>query len=522
MIDLGGFSFSLSTQKMMIAIFVIYSVVIVGLGLFVKLTSKSGSHLSSFVTGDGKASALEIGMMTATVSMAAGVMVGTPGLAYSVGMVHSLCMSAFFLSSFVTLGTFGRKFPIMKNRIGASTICQLMQHRYQSKGVAAALALIGAMFCTVLAGGQLSGAARIFSLISGGHYNIGLLIAIACVVAYTYTGGVKSLARVSVIQGFIMLTAVIAIGYAEFHQISLQYGSVQAGFEMLSRVEGFSERITTDAWSPLYALGVAVVNSWSVTGIPATMQSTMYYDNPKAMKHGMVISLVVSSLIMAIMCVAGPLASILNQNLAFPDLTVLYISTNFLPSWMSGIVVCGIFAAVQSSIAGYLIFIGASVASDLYKGVLKPETPEKTVSKLNKLVIVLVVIAATMIAIHPVDLVQTLLIFGAGCCGAAFIFPAMLGAYWGKATAPAAISAIIGGPLAYVAVYFLEQNPAFAAAVHSIHPMLISAAVSLGLMIIVSLCTQKQKVPYGVYRVWFCKDYDETFARMYDGGKSRK
>jgi len=521
MINLGGFSFSPHTQMIMIIFFVVYSLIIVGLGLYVKFSARNNANnkLSAFITGDGKMNALEIGMVTATVSMAAGVMIGTPGLAYRVGLIHTLCMSSFFMSSFVTLGTFGRKFPIMRKRIHANTISQLMHHRFQSKGVTIALALCGAIFCTILASGQLSGAARIFSLISGGHYGIGLLIATVSVAVYTYSGGVKSLARVSVVQGFIMLAAVIFVGWAEFHNISAQYGSIQAGFEMLSKMEGMTTKVTTGGWTPLYAAGIAIVNSWGVTGIPATLQSTMYYDDPKAMKKGMAISLAVTSIVMGIMCIAGPLGSILNQKLETPDLVVLFVSTNFLPSWMSGIVVCGIFAAIQSSIAGFLVYIAASIASDLYKGCIKTDAPEESVRKLNMGVIIVVVCLAALIALHPVDLIQMLLIFGTGCCAAAYIFPSMLGAYWEKTTAAGALAGILGGPIAYVAAYYASQQEWYINALGNIHPMIISALTGLVLIIVVSLCTQKKKVIYGIYRVWFCKDYDEEFALMYDNGK---
>lgn len=40
--------------------------------------------------------------------------------------------------------------------------------------------------------------------------------------------------------------------------------------------------------------------------------------------------------------------------------------------------------------------------------------------------------------------------------------------------------------------------------------------VSFALMIVVSLATQSKKVPLGVYRIWFCKDYDDKYTQVYD------
>ena len=52
MIDLGGFSMTTGTMTTMVVIFIIYSLVIVGLGAYVKLQSKkvASDNLASFLT----------------------------------------------------------------------------------------------------------------------------------------------------------------------------------------------------------------------------------------------------------------------------------------------------------------------------------------------------------------------------------------------------------------------------------------------------------------------------------------
>ena len=32
----------------------------------------------------------------------------------------------------------------------------------------------------------------------------------------------------------------------------------------------------------------------------------------------------------------------------------------------------------------------------------------------------------------------------------------------------------------------------------------------------VALATRRRKVPFGIYRVWFCRDYDEDYTNIYD------
>ena len=75
--DLGGFSVTASTSRVMLIIFAVYSVVIVGFGFYIKYQSKKGGKdgLASFLTGGGGLGAFAIAMIAATNSMAGGTMV---------------------------------------------------------------------------------------------------------------------------------------------------------------------------------------------------------------------------------------------------------------------------------------------------------------------------------------------------------------------------------------------------------------------------------------------------------------
>lgn len=80
--DLGGFSVTASTSRVMLIIFAVYSVVIVGFGFYIKYQSKKGGKdgLASFLTGGGGLGAFAIAMIAATNSMAGGTMVAAPAL----------------------------------------------------------------------------------------------------------------------------------------------------------------------------------------------------------------------------------------------------------------------------------------------------------------------------------------------------------------------------------------------------------------------------------------------------------
>ena len=183
--DLGGFSVTASTSRVMLIIFAVYSVVIVGFGFYIKYQSKKGGKdgLASFLTGGGGLGAFAIAMIAATNSMAGGTMVAAPGLGYSVGFTAALVYYAGFLTAAYGLGSVGRKVAILRDRTGAVTFQQLLGLRFQSKKVVGALAITGAFGLTFFAVGQITSGAKVFAAVTGSNsYYLGILLTIVITV----------------------------------------------------------------------------------------------------------------------------------------------------------------------------------------------------------------------------------------------------------------------------------------------------------------------------------------------------
>lgn len=51
---------------------------------------------------------------------------------------------------------------------------------------------------------------------------------------------------------------------------------------------------------------------------------------------------------------------------------------------------------------------------------------------------------------------------------------------------------------------------------HHVNALIPAAVITILTMVIVSLFTQNKKVPLGVYRVWFCKEYSEKYTKIYN------
>lgn len=520
--DLGGFSITSTQVTTIVIIFALYSILIVGLGAYVKYQSKRGGTdtLASFLTGGGGLSAFAIAMIAATNSMAGGVMVTAPGLCYAIGFSGAILYFGGFLTAAYGIGSVGRKAAILRARTGAVSYLQLLRLRFQSKGVITAMAITGAIGLLFVSAAQITAGAKLFAAVTGTNlYYLGLLLVIVVTVIYTVTGGIKSLAKVAVIQGVVMLLAVFSVIGVLLYTNAKMYGSVAAAVQYLGTTFPAALRADT-GFSFLKATGTAIYVSVGLCAIPSSLSVSMTYNNSKVLKRGVIISCVVFLCCQGLMDWTGTWARIINPDVVTRDYITIYTATNLLPTWVGGIIFCGCFAAIQSSIAGYCIAVAAHLAKDVVIDCYKPDMPEKQQTKLNLAFVIGAAVIATFIAVFPTDLTQYMINFAIGSIAAGWYWPALLGLYWKKATKSGMIASTIGGFVTYIIFYFISSVIAstkawWAVSMGNIDAFVIAWVVGFVLLYFVSKATiSKEKIPLGYYQVFFCDDYDEKYAKL--------
>ena len=516
-ITLGGFNISGSTQMAILVVFVLYSVIVVGLGFFVKYNSRKGNAFSDFLTGGGGLNSLEVAMISATTIMGGGVMVSGPGLVYHDGFIYSLLCLLVFLASFVALGTYGKKLAIIQKRLHAQTVVQCIHHRYQSRGLTMLLVACMTIFMTMLAGGQFLSAAKVFGAILGHEaYTIGLIVSAVIILVYSLAGGFKSLAKVCVLQGMLMIFAVLFLAFAEYRELSAQFGSMQASMEFVARSK--SALVDARTYTPLQALGMGIINAWANSANPANMQVAMTYDNTKTQMRSLPLSCLLVFGINLIMSTSGVFSFALNQNITNADYSTVYMATHLLPGWLAGVVIAAVFACIQSSVASFMILVAGSLTRDLYKDCINPAADDKKLNGLNLVLLAIVGVIAVLVAWNPGQLGQLLVMMATGGVCGCFAMISLFGTFWRKATTAGGYAACFSGFAVYVVLQLLSKYHAqfYNEVMHAIHPLIPALLISMILMVVVSLATQDRKVPLGVYRVWFCKDYDDKYTQIYN------
>jgi sodium/pantothenate symporter len=178
--------------------------------------------------------------------------------------------------------------------------------------------------------------------------------------------------------------------------------------------------------------------------------------------------------------------------------------------WLAGLLVAAPFAAVMSSVDSFLILVSSGVVRDIYQQSINPHATEKQVKTLSYTVTTVVGLAAVLAVLNPPAFLQNLIIFASGGLGAAFIMTIVLGLYWRRMTAAAAVASMLTGGATILVLYligyfvhgkFAEYN------LLGLHPFIWSVIVTSIVIVVVSLRGQAP---------------DEALVEKYFGDRVRK
>jgi len=208
------------------------------------------------------------------------------------------------------------------------------------------------------------------------------------------------------------------------------------------------------------ALAVSFFVFWALsgTGQPGNMIRLMAFDNTRTLKRALASLSVYFALIyfplVVIFCCARVLAPGLDQtpDRIMPVMAFLLTQEAHVP-WLAGLLIAAPFAAAMSTVDSFMLMISSSVVHDVYQHTVNPAATERVIKRMSYACTLVVGIVATIGALYPPKFLQYLIVFTGGGLAVAFLGPVALGLYWPRFNKAGALSAMIGGFLAYLALY---------------------------------------------------------------------
>jgi Na+/pantothenate symporter len=197
----------------------------------------------------------------------------------------------------------------------------------------------------------------------------------------------------------------------------------------------------------------------SGTGQPGNLVRLMAFKDSVTMKRGIAALAVFFSMIyfplVIIFCCARLIVPGLDHtpDRIMPVLSYELTSSAGIP-WMAGLLIAAPFAAAMSTVDSFMLIISSAFVRDIYQREFRPHASERIVKGMSYACTVLVGAVALIGSLDPPRFLQYVVVFAGGALSVAFLAPVALGLYWERFNRAGALSAVCGGVLVYLGLYF--------------------------------------------------------------------
>ena len=452
--------------------------------------------------------------------MSGWLLMGLPGVAYFTGIGEAFWTAlGLFIGTWINWALVAKRLrsysQIADNAI---TLPEFFSKRFHDKKriLLALAAIISLVFFSIYVGAQFITFGKLFSYIFNTDMVAMVILGAVLVMFYTLLGGFWAVGMTDLIQGLLMVGAlVLVLIFGLFH-----IGGPGALVENLRNFPRFIDFFGIA--TPVVADGAQqIVNGAPVFGAGAnygfiTIISTMawglgYFGMPQVLVRFMAINktsnIARSRNIAVIWCFIAQIAAVaigligraymptaLKTASAAENIFIL-LGIDFFPPLVAGVVISGILAASMSSSDSYMLIVSSSLANDIFKDIFKKDAGEVMVMWVARITMLLVTVFGVIVAVSGNQSIFRVVSYAWAGLGAAFGPLILFSLFWKRTTFPAAVAGMLSGGGVVVlwkniiAVHLGKQFPVFA-----VYELLPAFVISCLVIVLVSLATKKPSV----------------------------
>jgi solute:Na+ symporter, SSS family len=413
-----------------------YSVLLVGLGLFIGRFVRTTGEF--FVAGRALSPALLLATLLAA-NIGAGSTVGAAGIGYASGLSGWWWVGSAGFGTLVLAFWIGpRMWRVAKAR-ELQTVGDFLELRYGAsvRGIVAGLLWAATLF--ILAA-QLLAVARILEAVAGVPKAWGCLIGGAVMTAYFTAGGLLSSAWVNLVQLVVLLA-----GFAVALPVAL--GSV-GGLSGLAASPASSTYL--DPWNGGLRYLALLVPAFIVS--PGILQKVYGGRDERTVRVAVALAGVGLLVFAWIPPLLGMVARSHFPDLATQELALPTLLVRKMPLALGTLGLAAIFSAEVSSADAILFMLATSLSRDLYRRFLRPDAEDAQVLRVARLAALVGGALGVAVAILFESIVSALVIFYSILSVSLFV-PVVAGLHLERTRSVEALAAIAAGVGTLLAVH---------------------------------------------------------------------
>jgi sodium/proline symporter len=432
--------------------FFAYMAALLAIGGYFYRVSKSG--ISSYFLGGREMGPWVTALSAQASDMSAWLFMSLPAAAYLFGYQACWIAIGLIVGTYLNWKIVARRIRNFSYCFGdAITIPEYLQKRFQTNSpairfICSAIVLI--FFLLYVASG-FSAESKLFEELFGMNYRTALFVSALTVLVYTFMGGFRAVCWTDAFQSLIQFFTIFIVPIILFGKISASGLSQVTSGEFIFGTF-FSSQTGNFTGEIISGLG------WGLGyfGMPHILVRFMAIRSADDIRRSRIIAMWWVGISLCAAVAIGILGKVYldAQGFAYTDQAsaeriYLRFASELFYSWMSGILLSGILAAVMSTVSAQLLVVGSAMVNDLYMAIRKNTSDRKSVL-LSRISIFIVTGIAVLLAWFPDSSVMGFVSYAWAGFGATFSPVILLSVLWKRLTLSGALSGMVLGGISVI------------------------------------------------------------------------
>ncbi len=393
--------------------FIAYLVAMLAIGAY---AYRRTSTADDYLLAGRRLSPVVAALSAGASDMSGWLLMGLPGAIYLGGAGELWMVAGLFLGTWLNWVWVAPRLRRGTATLGAITLPAFFERRFGAGGALGAVsAVVTFVFFSVYAAAGLVASGLLFETMLGVPYEVGVAAGAGVVLAYTALGGFLAVCWTDVVQGLLMVGALLTVPIVAY----LAAGDPGASTDT-SLATGLQPPMSRAGGGVLAAVSAA---SWGLGyfGQPHILVRFMAIEHEAGVSRARRIALTWVAL-----CFLGAVAvgwlgtSVYPFGLEKPERVFLHMVSDFTDPWVGGVLLAAVLAAIMSTIDSQLLVSSSALSEDLYARLVRPRAAQRERVLVGRLAVVGITLAAVLLASDPQSTVIGLVRYAWAGLGASF------------------------------------------------------------------------------------------------------
>ncbi len=444
--------------------------------------------------------------------MSGWLLMGLPGSIYALGTGQVWIAIGLFVgtvANWLVISKRLRRYTIVADN--SMTLPEFFENRFHDKKkiLLTISSVVIIIFFLVYTASALASGGKLFNTVFHIDYHVALLIGAVVILAYTFMGGFLAVCTTDFVQGTLMLIGLMLVPIMAYALLSGDFSTlVEQGNAAAGYTGSYQDYMSlfSNGGRPYKFIEILSQLAWGLgyCGMPHVLVRFMAIRSEKEIRKSSIIAIIWCFISLVAACIIG----VLGRAYLFPTILgtkgqastesvfiamidkVFTVDTHM--AFIGGIFLCGILAAIMSTADSQLLVCSSSVSKDIYKNILRPDAEDKKLLRVSRITVIVVAVLAFLIAWDPDSSIMGLVSDAWAGLGSAFGPAVVCALFWKRANLPGTVTGIISGGLTVIIWDYIPLVKGVTLATYTgIYSLLVGFAVSLILIVVVSLCTKE-------------------------------